>query len=119
MGETLQRREYAVGQNADGKRPYPADVVGDDAEHEAAECPAQQADHAQDAADPADIGYRRIAAEQLGQRRTKDKRVEAEVGCVERPAGPDNKKYRPLIARGKLRPVWDGLLTDIFFLPRY
>src|SRR5262249_22157634 len=99
MRETLQRREYAVGENADGEGAYPADVVGDDSEQEAAERPAQQADHAQDAADAADIGQRRVAAEQLGQSRTKDERVEAEVGCVERPAGPDDKENQPLIAR--------------------
>src|SRR5204862_6008751 len=87
-----------------------ADIVGEDAEDEAAKRPSQQASHAEDAADPADIADRRVAAQQLGQRRAQHERIKPEISRIERPARPHNEKDGPLIARQAARKA-DGLLT--------
>ncbi len=98
LGEALAGGEDAEHQDAEGERPNPADIVGHHAEQEAAERPAEQPDHAEIAADLAELGHRRRAAEQFGQRRPQHDREQVEVGGVERPADPGNEKHGPLIA---------------------
>src|SRR5438552_10517145 len=88
LREPLQCGEDAVDQDAERQRAHPAEIVGDDAEKEAAERPAQEADRGQQAADRGDLGHRRAAAEQLGQGLAQDKPIKREIGDVEGPAGP-------------------------------
>ena len=46
---------------------------------------------------------------QLLQRRLQDQRVKAEIGRVERPAGPYDKEHQPLIARNAPRKAQAGI----------
>ena len=39
--KTLQRREHAVNHDTERQGTHPAEIVGDDAEEEAAKCPAE------------------------------------------------------------------------------
>ncbi len=97
MRQSLEPGEDAVDEDTERQRAYPADIVGDDPEHEAAERPAEQPDGADNSADSADIGNARLPAQQLGQGRPKHERKQPEIGCVERPAGPRDKEHQPLI----------------------
>ena len=60
LRQTLQRGEHAEDQDAERQRAHPADIIGDDAEREAAERPAQQPRRADEPADPPDIGGGRV-----------------------------------------------------------
>jgi hypothetical protein len=69
LGEPLQRGEYGVDGNAEGKGAHPADIVGEDAEQEAAEGPAEQPRHREQAAVFANRRGRRVAAQEVDHRR--------------------------------------------------
>ena len=98
LREPLQCGEDAVDQDAERQRAHPAEIVGDDAEKEAADRPTQEADRGQEAADRADLRHRRRAAEQLGQGLAQYEAVEREVGDVERPPRPRDEEHEPLIS---------------------
>src|SRR5205807_942988 len=85
-------------------RPHATDVVGDDAENEAANGPSQQADRGDQAADLEELGQWRAAAEQFGEGLAQDQRVEGEIGDVERPTGPGYEQDEPLIAGDVAHP---------------
>ena len=57
LRKPLQRSEDAVERDAEGERAHPADIIGDDAEREAAEGPAQEPGHAEQSAIFADLGH--------------------------------------------------------------
>ena len=86
LREALQRGEYRDDGDAQRQGADAADIIGDDAEEEAAQRPAEQADHGEDAADPADIGDSRIAAHQFCQGRVQHKGEKPEIGAVEGPS---------------------------------
>src|SRR5262249_62073519 len=69
LRQPLRGREHGNDGDADKQRADPSDHVGDDPEKHAAERPAQQADHGQEAAPLADVGRGGISAEYLGYRR--------------------------------------------------
>src|SRR6266481_7932926 len=98
LRQPLQPGEDAVDQDAQRQGSNPADIVGDDAEGEAAERPAEQTDRAEEPADTADLGDRRLPAQELGQRRAQHQRKQTEIGGIERPARPNDKEDQPLIA---------------------
>jgi len=98
LREPLQCGEEAVDQDAERQRAHPAEIVGDDAEKEAPERPAQEADRGQQATDRADLCHCRAAAEQLGQGLAQNKPIKREIGDVEGPAGPSHEQHQPLIA---------------------
>src|ERR1700756_3091067 len=50
VAKTLQGCKHAINQDAKRQSPHPAEIVGDDAEEKAAECPAEQSDRGQEAA---------------------------------------------------------------------
>ena len=108
LRQTLQRGEHAEDQDAERQRADPADIVGDDAEGEAAEGPAQQPRGADQAADPPDIGRGRVR-HQLLQRRLQNQRIEAEIGRIQRPAGPHDEEHQPLIACNAPRKAQAGI----------
>ncbi|HVC62066.1 MAG TPA: hypothetical protein VND19_17095 [Acetobacteraceae bacterium] len=117
MRYPLQRREHAVDQDAERECPNPADVVGNDAEQEAAEGPAQQPGHAEQPAYPAEQRQRRVAAEQFCERRPEHQRVETEIRRIERPAKPDHEEDQPLVARVTARsPVGCAIAVPNSFI---
>src|SRR6266699_5669406 len=65
---TLQPGKGAEDQDAQCKRPNPADVIGHNAKDESAESPAEQADHAKQPAEPANLCKICLCTEQFGQR---------------------------------------------------
>ena len=63
LRETLQRGEDRHHHHAERQGANAADIVADNAEEEAADRPAEQPDHAEDATDPTNLGDRGIAAQ--------------------------------------------------------
>src|ERR1700745_1780746 len=61
LGEALQRSEYRHHHDAKGQRADSADIVADNTETETSQGPAEQAGHAQQPADAADLTERGVA----------------------------------------------------------
>src|SRR5216683_6970972 len=80
LREALQPGEDAVDQDAERQSSYAPDIIGDDAEHEASERPAEQSDGTEDPADASDLGDRRLSAQELGQRRAQYERKQTIIG---------------------------------------
>ncbi|HEY0424167.1 MAG TPA: hypothetical protein VGC82_12675 [Rhodopila sp.] len=96
-GKALQRREHRDHDHAQGQGADAADIVSDHPEGHAAKCPTEQADHAEQAADPPDVGDRRSTAQKLGQRRAQHQGKQVEVGIVDCPAEPREQQHLPLV----------------------
>ncbi len=86
LGQALARREKAEHQDAEPQGADAADIIGDDAEQEAADGPSQQPGHGEIATDRADLRRVRMAAQQLGHCRTQRKGEEAEIRRIRAPS---------------------------------
>src|SRR5262245_44715942 len=64
-----------------------------------AQRPPQQAGHREQSTPLANVGRRRRATQNLGDRRFEHQREQIEIGRIEGPARPDHKEYKPLVAR--------------------
>ena len=97
LRETLQGGEHAEHQDAERQRAHPADIVGDDAEMKPPN--AQPSSPAMLKKPPTrPISASVACRQQLGQCRPQHQREQAEIGSVERPAGPHNDEHQPLVA---------------------
>jgi hypothetical protein len=83
VGEALQGGEDGHQHHTEHQCSHSPEVIAENAEHEAAERPAEQAGHTEQAANPADIRGGRVSTNQFGHRRVQHQGEQAEVGVVQ------------------------------------
>ncbi len=108
LRQRRQAGEHRVNEDGEDQRPGAPEPVGQDAEHHAADGPADEEDREDDAAVPADgfggDGTAAGCAQQIVQRGMQDERVDRGVHRVEHPAEPRDEQHEPLVARDAVTP---------------